>query len=190
MTQRYDKPDASICKVWASDMYWAVADGVRGNSHAPWAVYTPVALAQPKLTHSDELPPGPWRPCHLVGEEPDSERTIADGIGGPESREVWFQAAVSGLWYKNPLAAGTISAVKCENVRVPATSTCECEDSEPRLTEQERAVLEALRRWALGKSDDEWVAVENAADEYAYDLLLARHSHPKVCEHCGQELPK
>jgi hypothetical protein len=29
---------------------------------------------------------------------------------------IWFRAAMSGLWYEEPLAAGTISAVKIDGV--------------------------------------------------------------------------
>lgn len=77
MTQRtYDKPDASVCKVWASRLGWAKYSHTGdGGEYWCWAPLTssPGVWFGTSPRYATSLPPGPWRPCYLVGEEPKRE---------------------------------------------------------------------------------------------------------------------
>lgn len=85
----------------------------------------------------------------------------------------WFQAACSGMWYRNPLAAGSIRAVRHDGVRcdLRPEALCRAEEKIQELQDARDFV------WAERK-DAKFQIVELEARirqlESQYDVLAAR----------------
>lgn len=135
-----------------------------------------------------------------------NEQPAVGAVDNDLESGTWYRAACSGLWYRNPLAAGSFDAIKSNGrLLVVAGAAAVVLDNAPEKRENAfdcSAWLALLARWlaverelrdehtnALARGDAkdaeqwraQWCGLKPRVDELAEEIGRARRANEKLC---------